>query len=377
MGLLPTISITGAAVASCLGRSLGVIHEKLLVGIRGLSKDHRFQDWTDAPLGELPWDLFGVVPGDLEQPDRVARRIVFSLVDELERKTKVFSRYDKHRIGLFLGTSTCGIKAFENAVSKRRTTQIPLSRTMTLEMQHGWIADEVTRQFPIGGFSQTFSTACSSSALAIAHGYDAVRSGMLDACIAGGIDILSPITIMGFDSLQVLDHSFTKPFQANRAGINLSEGGGLLLLERTGEEVLGRILGYGAQTEAHHMTHPSPGGEIMELAMVKALEQSGVAAADISYVNAHGTGTIANDEAEGQAIHRLFADRALFHSTKEFHGHTLAGSGALELAVTLAVLNAWPQWQGKRGNSNEPTALCNSFAFGGNNVSLCVAGGRS
>jgi 3-oxoacyl-[acyl-carrier-protein] synthase-1 len=183
---------------------------------------------------------------------------------------------------------------------------------------------------------------------------------------------------MGFDSLQILDHDFCRPFRADRRGLNLAEGGALFLLEAPdgvdSPRPLAFLTGAGAASDAYHMTHPDPEARGMELAMRRALADACLAPGDVGYVNAHGTGTIPNDQTESLALARIFTD-APYSSTKELHGPTLGGAGALEAAVAIAALaegEVWLPAQTGAKPRRKPLAhaLSNSFGFGGNNVSL-------
>jgi 3-oxoacyl-[acyl-carrier-protein] synthase-1 len=205
--------------------------------------------------------------------------------------------------------------------------------------------------------------------MAIAEAADLVRSGALKACLAGGIDILNLLTIKGFESLQVVDFDICKPFADERKGINLGEGGAIFLLEASpSESAIGRVLGAGMSSDAFHMTQPRIDGQGMSQAMEKALSRNGVFPNQVTYINAHGTGTLSNDQAEKLAIERVFGSFCQYESTKQLSGHTLAGSGALEAAISLIRL--------RQAERSDGIALSNSFGFGGCNVSLLLDQGR-
>ncbi|HYX36051.1 MAG TPA: beta-ketoacyl synthase N-terminal-like domain-containing protein [Oligoflexus sp.] len=359
-----SVSITGISIASALGRRWHDLGEAILRHQSGLHKSHRYAEWIAAPLGELPLDDWQVPTADRLKSDRVMRRVMLGMIDQLAADTQVFQRYRPRDIGLFLGTTTCGIDGFFAALAQHRTTQLPLLEFLSPDMQQVWITQEMRAAFPLRGPQFTFSSSCAAAAQAIGQAYDAVRSGICPVAIAGGIDILNRVTLHGFDSLQILDHDFCQPFAPNRKGINLGEGGALLLLEGQPQgEVIASVRGYAALSEAHHMVQPAPHGIWMQRTMDMALQNANWQPDRVDYINAHGTGTEGNDAAEGEAVSQLFGNLDRLHATKGLTGHYLGAAGALEAAITVAMLK-------KKGLKK---GLSNSFGFGGSNISLLFA----
>lgn len=252
----------------------------------------------------------------------------------------------------------------------------------------------IADHFNIKGQLSTISTACSSSANSIMQAARLIRSGRFDTIIAGGTDALSLFTLNGFNALKILDPQLCKPFDENRAGLNLGEGAAYLVLESEAQvekrkaQVWGELIGYGNANDAYHQTASSPEGKGATLAMKKAMQMAGERTVD--YVNAHGTGTANNDHSESTALKLMFDDNVPdYSSTKSFTGHTLGAAGAIEAVFSLLairhnlkfpnlnhqddmkVLNKKPIVQIK----NEPVTcvLSNSFGFGGNCTSLVFA----
>ena len=206
-------------------------------------------------------------------------------------------------------------------------------------------ADLIAESFGLFGPSMTVSTACSSSALAIATAAEMIQAGEADVMITGGADSLARMTWGGFHALLLVDGKGCRPFDATRGGMSLGEGAGVLVLEseetalRRGAKILARLSGWGASCDAHHVTAPHPEGAGALAAMRAALKRAGLDAAQIDYVNAHGTGTRDNDLAESKAIKSLFGERVPpFSSSKRFFGHSLAASGAIEAVVCVEAL---------------------------------------
>lgn len=232
----------------------------------------------------------------------------------------------------------------------------------------------------------SFSTACTSSANALGYAKEVLSKGIYENVLVVGIDSLSYTTVCGFSALSVLSLKPCTPFDKNRDGMNVSEGFGILLLENIKKENSIELCGVGYSSDAHHMTQPHPEGVGAQKAMKEALEDSGLNINDISYINAHGTGTYANDFAELNAIKSLFCDKKpKVSSTKSITGHTLGAAGAIEAIISCMALQKQiiPPNKGlkeieiedinystKTISSKIDYILSNSFAFGGNNTSL-------
>ncbi|HJS85343.1 MAG TPA: laccase domain-containing protein, partial [Acetobacteraceae bacterium] len=185
------------------------------------------------------------------------------------------------------------------------------------------------------GPASVVSTACSSGAKAFGEAAELVAAGLCDAALVGGVDSLCAMTLHGFGALELLAPGPCRPFAADRDGISIGEAAAFALLERPAEGPGGRVslLGYGASVDAHHMSHPHPEAQGAVLAIREALASSGLAPADIDYVNFHGTGTKANDAAEDLAVARTVGRGPACSATKGWTGHALGASGALEAVI--------------------------------------------
>ena len=232
----------------------------------------------------------------------------------------------------------------------------------------------------------SFSTACTSSANALGYAKEVIAKNIYKNVLVLGIDSLSYTTVCGFSALSVLSSKPCIPFDKNRDGMNVSEAIAVLLIQDEVNDKSIELCGVGYSSDAHHMTQPHPEGKGAINAMKNALDDAQITSKDISYINAHGTGTQANDSAELNAICSLFGNTNVkVSSTKSITGHTLGAAGALEGIISCIVLNKQIIPPNKYINDLDRNEICfpleplsenisyvlsNSFAFGGNNTSL-------
>jgi 3-oxoacyl-[acyl-carrier-protein] synthase-1 len=260
----------------------------------------------------------------------------------------------------------------------------------------GFITEIVANKLGIKDHITTISTACSSSANSIAYGSRLIKSDLLDVVVAGGTDAMSRFTLNGFNSLMILDSKPCTPYDENRMGLNLGEGAGYVVLvsEKVAATLAKKpgieVSGYANANDAFHQTASSPEGKGNFLAMTGALEMSGLAPADIDYINLHGTGTSNNDLSEGTAIQRIFEVVPNTSSTKPYTGHTLGACAGIEAVYAmLAIENGivFPNLRFKTQmkelsfapvtelleNVQVNNVMSNSFGFGGNCSSVIIS----
>jgi 3-oxoacyl-[acyl-carrier-protein] synthase I len=349
---------------------------------------HRSGRWVaEANNGLAP------LPSSLNDFDCRNNRLAASALQQIRPSIdRAISRYGSSRVAVVMGTSTSGIAQSEQAV-----------RTLQLESQYpqnyhaiqgvlGGLADFVSAYLGTNGPAFTISTACASSASAVLSARRLLRLGVCDAVVVGGADSLCEMTLQGFAALEALSSDYSKPFSADRDGINLGEAAAIFLLSREPAEVA--LLGGAASSDAHHISAPHPAGDGAYKVMSGALADAGLAPADVDYLNLHGTGTVQNDSMESLAVNKLFGDKLPCSSTKSMTGHTLGASGALELSICWLLLTQAFDWRfppslygDQRDTSLAPIrltdssetglrrprhCLSNSFAFGGSNVSLLL-----
>src|SRR5450631_1810206 len=201
------------------------------------------------------------------------------------------------------------------------------------------VAMAIQERYGMLGEVSTINTACSSSANAILFGARLIRHGFAKRAIVGGAESLAKFTINGFNALNILSSKPCAPFDRDRNGLNLGEGAAFLILEKEedckGKNNYALLSGFGNKNDAYHPSSNSPEGDGPYLSMSEAIEISGLQAEDISYINAHGTGTENNDETESRAMLRLFGNPPPFSSTKSFTGHTLGAAGAIEAVYSI------------------------------------------
>ena len=298
------------------------------------------------------------------------------------------SSFNPERIGVVIGTSTSGISDVEKAfASKKKTGAFP-SDYHYKKHEMSSPSEFLSKLIKSKGPAYTVSCACSSGSKAIASASRLLSSGICDLVITGGVDTLCDLTLLGFDSLEVISEQKCIPFSKNRNGINIGEAGALFLLSNEAGTL--NLRGYGESSDAYHQSAPDPDGKGAVEAMSNALRQSELKLEDISYINLHGTSTIQNDAMESKAVNQLFGPETLSSSTKSLTGHTLGAAGAIEAAFSLLCLehqkvpihhfdNEIDESLGRLNLVNASSSLgqvskimSNSYAFGGNNCSIIL-----
>ena len=387
------LRISHCTATSALGAGIRAHAEALRAGRSGLAPqafdDCALRTFTGAVVGvdtvrlvatDAPWDC---------RNNRLAR-LGLQQDGFIEAAREACRRYGADRVGVYMGTSTSGLHQTELAY-RARDAQGRLPEWYDYVHTHspGSIAQFVQREVGALGPALTVSTACSSSAKVFASAHRAMRAGLCDAAIVGGVDSLALLTLYGFNALQLVSSEPCQPADAKRNGISIGEAAGFALLERPEAAARGPLLlGYGESSDAHHMSAPEPEGRGALAAMRAALERAGLAPADIDYINLHGTATRANDASEDHAVFALFGDRTACSSTKGWTGHALGAAGILEAVIGLIAmeqgfaprsLNTTEKDPQLRANvlletREQPVrrVLSNSFGFGGSNCSLVL-----
>ena len=349
----------------------------------------------------------GKIADDLLKPTgdkfdmRVLQILDFALSSIKNVAEKAIARYGAERVGVCIGSCDNGSFLSFNA-HKAFFANGTFPAGYDLKAQGAdYVATFASKRLGAQGISLAFSTACSSSASALIKAKELIHAGVCDAVIAGGVDVASDTVLLGFDSLEAIDHEKTNPFSKNRNGINLGEGASVFVLSKDDVDETGIVLaGTGESSDASHMTAPLADGTGAEQAMKAALSDAHLSPREIDYINLHGTGTHLNDSMEGKGVALVFGEEnpgVLCSSTKPLTGHTLGSAGSLELAACFYALKTQKipvhVWDGAQDeeipalnlvtaeqvvstplNHHSEIRCCmsNSFAFGGCNASLIV-----
>ena len=379
---------------SCIGVGAIAMRTALIEQRSGLKRCAFETVDIDTYIGEVPGVDAQRLPANLQKFDCRNNRLAELALQQdgfLESMHAAASRWGRRRIGVFIGTSTSGILQTELAYRERDPHSGVLPPDFEYATTHNSfsVADYVRQRCRLEGPAAAVSSACASSAKVFCSARRMIEAGFIDAALVGGTDSLCLTTLYGFHSLQLSSATPCRPFDVARDGISIGEAAAFALLERAPDNLQGGsvlLLGVGESSDAYHMSAPHPEGLGAKRAMQAALAAAALEAADIDYINLHGTGTPSNDRAESQAIVSIFGSTTPCSSTKGATGHTLGAAGALEAIISvLAIKNGLmpggvntmqidPALTAHyiRENRRAPMrrVLSNSFGFGGTNCSL-------
>jgi len=404
---LRRVAITGIGVVSPLGGDAASFFEALAAGRSAVRRlEGRYHERLTTRVGApAPFDGASHFPAPkLRMLDRVSQLALVAAAQALEEAKGALEGVDPKRAGVFVGTGMGGAQTtdegYHTIYAESSDRVKPFSVLMAMNnAAASWIGLE----HGLRGPNLTYSTACSSSAVAIGEAARRIAAGEADVMIAGGAEApLNFGTLKAWDAMRTLapedpdDPSAScKPFAKDRSGLVLGEGAAMVVLEDAGRaaargaRVRAELAGYGLATDGEHITRPTVAGQALTLR--RALEDAGIEAASVDYINAHGTGTQANDAVETAAIKEVFGERAYripVSSTKSMHGHLLGAAGALEFVAALLAMETKvvpptinlrvrdPECdldyvsEGARGVAKLAVALSSSFAFGGTNAVL-------
>jgi 3-oxoacyl-[acyl-carrier-protein] synthase II len=389
------VAVTGLGIISAIGCSTKETLTALLTGKSGIGRiKHLVTEHSSAPIAEVRQnddDLKQILDIKLSEIITRASLLGIHAIKEAIRQAMIIPENDL-RIGLISGTTVGGMEKCERYFEDFLKNDD--HKEYIDQYDCGACTEKIAEYFDIFNYISTISTACSSGANAIISGYNLIKNNLLDVVIAGGTECLSKYHINGFNSLMLLDPAHCRPFDDHRAGINLGEGAGYMVLEsaemaeRRNVRILCKISGYGNACDAHHQTASSPEGKGAAIAITQALDMAGLKPHEIDYINAHGTGTINNDKSEARALLSIFGSNPPpFSSTKPYTGHTTSAAGSIEAVISiLALMNGFippnlnfsypmhdislvPEIQLLKDIFLK-NVMSNSFGFGGNNSVL-------
>ena len=401
--------MSGIGVISPLGNDLESFFAALAAGRSGVRRlEGRHAERLSCRVGApVTFDAAAhFAAPKLRMLDRVSQFALAAAAQCVADAGLDFAAVDRARAGVFVGTGMGGAQSADDGYFTLYGEASDRLKPFTVLMaMNNAPAAWIGLEYGLTGPNLTFSTACSSSSVAIGEAARRIARGEADVLLAGGAEApLNFGTVKAWEALKTLatedpaDASAScKPFAKDRTGLVLGEGAAMLVLEgwdhmaRRGGRARGEVAGYGLVTDAAHITRPSVEGQ--RAAMAQALEDARLSPEEVGYINAHGTGTQANDGVETQAIKAVFGARAYqvpVSSTKSMHGHLLGAAGALEFAATLLALERgflpptinlrepdpecdldYVALAGRRV-PRPPAALSSSFAFGGTNAVLAA-----
>jgi 3-oxoacyl-[acyl-carrier-protein] synthase II len=405
------VVVTGLGAITPVGNDVATTWRAILDGHSGAAPITKF-DTTNFPV-TFACEVKGFDPAlymdrkEAKRADPYTQYAVGASVQAMSDAGLTPENFgDPDRVGVIIGSGIGGLKSFEEQHDVyRERGQSKISPFFIPMFIADIAAGIVSMRFNAKGPNYATVSACATSAHAIGDAFRTIQYGDADIMITGGSEAtVTPMAIGGFANMKALSErnespaTASRPFEAGRDGFVMGEGAGIVILEELehakarGARIYAEIVGYGATGDAHHLTAPAPEGEGAQRAMRRAMKDAGVTAADIDYINAHGTSTPANDLNETKAIKAVFGECAKkihVSSTKSMTGHMLGAAGAVEfifcgLATRDSIIPPTINYEtpdpdldlnytpNKAVKHQVKLALSNSFGFGGHNVSLAI-----
>jgi 3-oxoacyl-[acyl-carrier-protein] synthase II len=402
------VVITGIGAVTPIGIGKDEFWDSIIKGKSGVAPITRFN--TDEFDTKIAAEVKDFEPRDYidkreaKRMDRFTQYAVVSAKQAIEDSKIVLEEIDNKRAGVILGTGIGGMETFEtefNKLNKRGPNRVsPLFIPMMIS---NMATGQVSMALGLKGASMTITTACASGTHAIGESFRKIKYGELDMVVTGGSESsITPVSVAGFSSMKALStrnedyEKASRPFDKERDGFIMGEGAGVIILEelehalKRGATIYAELVGYGATSDAFHITQPDPEALGATNSMKMAIEEAGIEYNEVGYINAHGTSTYFNDKLETLAIKNLFKDHAKdlnISSTKSMTGHLLGAAGGVEAIVSALALNTGKipptinlevadeecdlnYTPNKMVERDINYALSNSLGFGGHNASL-------
>lgn len=403
------VVITGMGAVTPIGLNVNEYWEGLKAGKTGFGEITYF-DTTDYKV-KVAAEVKDFVPKNYMEGKAAKRMEKFSQYavaasrEALEQAGIDMEKEDPYRVGCAIGSGVGSLQAIEREYKKLLDKGPGKVNPLLVPLMITNIAaGNVSIQFGIKGKTIDITTACATGTHSIGEGYRSIQHGEADVMLAGGTECaITPISVAGFTALTALSTKNTPercsiPFDKDRDGFVLGDGAGIVVLEelehakKRGAKILAEVVGYGATSDAYHITSPAEDGMGAVKAMEFAMKEAGIAPEEISYLNAHGTSTHHNDLFETRAIKTAFGDQAYklkINSTKSMIGHLLGAAGAVELIACVLQMNNnyihqtvglehpdeeldLDYVQGHGVEMDFDYAMSNSLAFGGQNATLII-----
>ena len=396
------VAITGAGTINSLGHSVKETLASMADGSCGIGElSFRDVDRLDIKIGGQVKDFEPTTVFNRQQLslyDRVTQFTLIAAKEAIQQSGITFSGELSAKSGVVLGTAGGGVSTWDDnyrAVYEEGKNRV--HPFVVPKLMNNAAASHVSMEYNLKGPSFTVSTACASSNHAMAQAFQMVRSGLSDVMITGGSEsMLCFGGVKAWEGLRVMSKDACRPFSANRNGMVQGEGAAIFVLEnfdnarKRGAEILAEVIGYAMSSDASDIVMPSKQGAAR--AIKGALIDAQLNSEEVQYINAHGTGTAANDKTECAAVADVFgkhADNLMISSTKSMHGHVIGGTGAIELlacimavrdgivAPTIGYEEADPECAldivpNQSREAKVDVALSNAFAFGGLNAVLAI-----
>lgn len=406
------VVITGIGAVTALGRDVEQTWEAMIAGRSGVAAISLFDpsDFAVKIAAEVKDFDAGVIFG-ARRARHLDRFVQFALT--ATREALEFSKLDiaadPWRVGVVYGTGIGGLRTLEDGIGVLNSRGPEWVNPYTCPMMiPNMAAGQIAMEWKIHGYNSCTVTACAAANQAIGESFDLIRLGRADAVVCGGAEApINRVGVAGFSAMKALSASHnddpeaaSRPFDANRDGFVVGEGAATLILEerdsalRRGAPILAEVIGYGATSDAYHMTAPHPEAIGAIRAMQAACADAGIEPGDVDYINAHGTSTPPNDRTETLAVRRLFGDDPPpLSSTKSMTGHTLGAAGAIESVACIQALRTGILPPTINYQTPDPAcdldyvpnaaravdidvAMTNSFGFGGHNATLVFRAAR-
>lgn len=393
------VVISGIGLLTPLGRSILSHEDALRKGRTGIGSIKSFDTtrYKSCLGAEVDYSFV-----DKDHPiyvDRASKLLLTACRDALKSAVLEVSEEKGLETQLILGTTLGGMLSGQ---AYHRDLLLGREKEKRLEVLRDSLACHqapyIAKRLNLIGEALVINNACASGLSAIGCAFNRIRAGKIRIAIAGGYDIVSDFTHAGFASLGLVTSEKCRPFDKNRSGLVLGEGVGILILEdmeqalKRRAKIFAEIIGYGQTSDAYHITKPDPEAMGASQAIIMAIDDAEISPEEIDYVNAHGTGTIANDSMEAKALHVALGDygtKVPVSSTKPMIGHLLGGAGAVEAVFSIIAINssivpenlnyetADPECKlnivtGSSKNAELNIVLSNSFGFGGSNSTILI-----
>ena len=386
-----TAYLNALGVVCALGRGQDEVARNLFAGdCSGMQRESGWVPERSLTVGAVRGALASIPSGLNQQSSRNNQLLLEAALQIEDDIRQAIDTYGADRVAIVLGTSTSGIDEASRGIAHYLQTQHFPGDYDYQQQELSAPATFLAEWLNISGPAYVISTACTSSARALMSAQRLLDMNLCDVVLCGGVDSLCALTLNGFCSLEAVADERCNPFSINRRGINIGEAAVLFVMSKQPATTHAiALLGAGASSDAHHISAPEPSGRGAVQAMHTALSRAKVQPHQIAYLNLHGTATQHNDAMESLAVASLFPNGVACSSTKPMSGHTLGAAGALEAAFCWLSLahgvmppHVWDgqadpalpalQWTHTGEPLKKRCLMSNSFAFGGNNVSLII-----